>query len=283
MKTASTTKKILFALLILLSVVPVSARRVLSGLDFSQGEWKMVGVSLHNYHLMPIQEKLGTFVLKDAQILQKIQMEWDFEEKFDDYCDYHYALKFYKDGNLVRTLRANLLCNYISWGGLSFEFTQEDLLEYRRYFRPIQWSRIRFRDPELLKIAIHELEVLDDVYWYGDMKQYDFNGFFLTGVDSLPWNANRDSVADTITSQLAIDMGRDDFYLTVSHWYMTDDLNYMHLRFRIYSSEDFALAYPRKDVLVRWRTQYSQQAFIQIMVIGLNKKQYYQAMKQHLN
>lgn len=283
MKTASLLRNAIFCLLMMGLAGQLSARKVLSGLNFSEGEWKMVGVSLHNYHNLPIQEKLGTFILRDKQILQKMQMDWDFEEKFDDYCDYHYAFKFYQNGNLVRTLRANLLCNYISLGGLSYEFTQSDLLAFRRYFKPIRWSRIRFKDPELLKVAIHELEVLDDVYWYGDVKQYEFNGFFMTGVDSLPWNANRDSVADAITNQLALDLGRDDFYFNVSHWYMTDDLNYMHLRFRIYCPEDFYKSYPRKDVLASWRSQYSSQSFIQIMVIGLNKKDYYNAMKPHLN
>ena len=40
-------------------------------MDFSSGDWALVGVPVHNYRMMPIQEELGTFVTKDVKPISR--------------------------------------------------------------------------------------------------------------------------------------------------------------------------------------------------------------------
>ena len=273
------SRKIFFLLFVCIAA-NLQARQLLSHLDFSKGKWEMIGVSLHNYALLPIQDDLGAFILNDTSVLRKIKDEWIFEEKFQDYCEYHYALKFYKDGELVETLRANLLCNYISLGGLSYEFSEESFLKYRQWFRKVKWSRIRFRDIDILQTSVYKLDGLPEVYWYGDVKQYSFDGTFIVSMDNLPWNSNRDSLVQAVSQQISRTYLRDDFYVQVYCWYMSEDLEKMSIRFNVFCNEDFFRHYKGEDVLARWRSHFSEQNFVQIVVIGLNQEDYYEAMRR---
>lgn len=258
-----------------------NARQLLSHLDFSQGKWEMIGVSLHNYALLPIQDDLGAFILSDTTILRKIKEEWNFDEKFQDYCEYHYALKFYKDGQLVETLRANLLCNYISLGGLSYEFSDTAFLKYRPTYKKVRWSRIRFKNLDVLQSSVYKLDGLANVYWYGDVKQYTFDGNFIVYMNDLPWNANRDSLVHAVSQRLSRTYVREDFYVQVYCWYMSEDLEKMSIRFNVYCNEDFYTHYKEDDVLARWRSHFSEQNFVQIVVIGMNQEDYYKAMREN--
>ena len=260
------------------------ARYVLGDLDFSEGRWTMVGVSLHNYHQMPIQKELGTFICHDKTVLEEMQQEWDFEEVFDDYCEYHYSLKFYKNGELQKTLRVNLLCNYITLGNLSYRFTMKEFLEHKYKYKKIKWSRIRFGDLDLLKVAVNELDNVPGVYWYGDVQQYNFKGSFMIGKENLPWNVNKDSLMAELTDQISAKLGREDFYIKLHCWYMSDDLERMSVRYKVYCQEDFFKAYNEEysDVMTWWRNHFSEQSFVQIVVIGMNKKDYFTTMRDHL-
>jgi len=272
--------KRLFLILILAGLTLHSfGRQVLADLDFTSGKWEMVGVSLSNYHLLPIQDELGTFMVRERHVLEKAQTAWDFEEKFDDYCDYHYSLKFYKDGALQKTLLVNLLCNYITADGLSFEFSEEDLLPYKRYFRTVRWSRIRFQDIDLLQKSVDVLDRVPTVYWYSDVQQYNFNGEFSITIDDLPWDANREAVIAEITDQLRTEMGREDFYITTKYWLLSDDFEKMTLRLNVFCDESFYNAYQEPNVITTWRNHFSEQSFVQIMVIGMNQKEYFKYMK----
>ncbi len=269
------------ALLIVLIGLSIStqARALLDDLDFTSGKWEMVGVSLANYHELPIQEELGTFIIRERHVLEKFQNEWHFEEKFDDYCDYHYSLKFYKNGELQKTLLINLLCNYVTSNGLSFQFTQNDLVKYKRYFRKIRWSRIRFSDLNLLQQSVDVLDQVPTVYWYSDYKQYNFTGEFSISINDLPWDANRDSIIDVVSANLSQQLGRDDFYITTKYWLLSDDFEKMMLRLNVYCDEDFYQAYTDTNVITGWRNHFTEQSFIQIMVIGMSRKEYYEFMR----
>lgn len=271
-------RKLLTVLLFLLSFSGIQAEKLLADLDLAQGKWVLVGVSLHNYHPLPIQEQVGTFIMADSYILKQIQQKWDFEEVFEDYCDYHYALKLYKDGELVRTFRVNLLCDYISNEGLSYRFSEKEFTEFRRYFKPIKWSRIRFKDLDLLKASVARLENIPNVYWYGDVKQYNFSGSFSVGIDHLPWNADKDSVIAAFSEQLTKATGREDFYANLKYWRVSEDLEWMDLRLNLYCNEEFFKKYTLDNVITNWRNHFSSQSFVQIVVIGLSQEDYYKAM-----
>ncbi len=272
----------IFSILFFLAFSPsVYGRQLLKELDFTQGEWVVVGVSLHNYALLPIQDEWSAFLIKDTAVFRMMKEDWVFEEKFQDYCEYHYALKFYRNGELVETLRANLLCNYISLGGLSYEFNETNLIKFKPAFKKVKWSRIRFKDLDILQTSVYKLDQIPGVYWYGDVKQYNFDGNFIVATDDLPWNSNRDSLVHALTLNLARTLMRDDFYVSVYCWYMSEDLERMNIRFHVYCNEDLFKQYKGEDVLARWRNHFSEQNFIQIVVIGLNQEDYYKAMRQN--
>ena len=257
------------------------AKRLLDDLDLSTGRWEMVGVSLTNYQPVPIQDKLGTFIMSDPLAMRQIQQKWDFEEVYEDYCEYHYALKFYRNGDLMKTLRVNLRCNYITDEAFSFRFTEKEFTEFQRTFKPIRWSRIRFSDLDLLQTAVTQLDRMPGVYWYGDVKQFNFDGEFSVTVDDLPWNVNRDSLVAEITELLHKRTGREDFYITQKYWLLSEDWEKMSLKLNVFCDESFYKAYNLGGVVTSWRNHLSDQSFVQIVVIGMNKEEYFAAMKDY--
>lgn len=272
-------KKFILLLGCVFALNGLQAKQLLSDLDLSSGRWEMIGVSLVNYEQVAIQEQLGTFILSDPNTIREIQKKWDFEEVFEDYCEYHYALKFYRNGDLQKTLRVNLKCNYITDEAFSFQFSEKEFTEFRRYFKPIRWSRIRYSDLDKLQLAVDKLDRMPGVYWYGDVKQYDFDGEFSVAVNDLPWNANRDSVVNDITDYLRDRTGRDDFYITQKYWLLSDDFETMSLKLNVFCDEPFYKAYNLGGVQTTWRSHLSEASFVQIVVIGMNKEDYYQSMK----
>jgi len=155
-------------------IQPLQAKRVLEGLDFQQGEWAMIGVPLHNYKALPIQEELGTFITRDKGFMKKLKESWDFPLTLDNSCDHHYSLKIYQDGRLVRTLEMNLHCGYVTLEGLSYSLDPSEFDRFRRSSQSIPWSRITFNDPSMLKDAIEVLEKQKDVFWYEDVSPYKY-------------------------------------------------------------------------------------------------------------
>ncbi len=272
-------KKIILLLTCVFALNGLEAKQLLSDLDLTSGRWEMIGVSLVNYQQVEIQEQLGTFILSDPNTIRKIQQTWDFEEVFEDYCAYHYALKFYRNGDLQKTLRVNLKCNYITDEAFSFQFTEKEFTEFRRFFKPIRWSRVRYSDLDKLQIAVDKLDRMPGVYWYGDVKQYDFDGEFSVAVNDLPWNANRDSVVNDITDYLRNKTGRDDFYITQKYWLLSDDFETMSLKLNIFCDQPFYDAYSLGGVQTAWRSHLSEASFVQIVVIGMSKQDYFRSMK----
>jgi hypothetical protein len=274
------TKRLIAFFVLGLALLPcLSAKRLLDDLDLTTGRWEMIGVSLTNYQQVPIQDKLGTFILSDPTIIKQMQQKWDFEEVYEDYCEYHYALKFYRNGELQKTLRANLLCNYITDEAFSFKFSEREFVEFQRYFKPIRWSRIRFSDLDVLQTAVTQLDRMPGVYWYGDVKQYNFDGEFSIAVNELPWNANRDSVVQEITGYIQGRTGRDDFYITQKYWTFSEDMEKMSLKLNVYCNEEFYRKYALGGVITNWRSLLNEQNFVQIVVIGMSREEYFQSVK----
>jgi len=266
----------LFAFFCLLSFLnSASARKVISELDFSSGNWVMVGVSLRNAKLHPVQDTLGTFICKDKNILRKIQNEWDFSPMFEDVCDYHYAIKFYKDGNLKLTLRLNLVCEYIVLGGAAFEFSPRDLLKYQSYYRPINWSRITFRNMDVMKEAVNRVLDLPNVYPYMDIQPYRYNGYYTVAYERLHWNANKDSLTTELVKTIRHMSGRTDFY-PVPTFIMVQG-NFMNIRYEVYCDQEFMNSY-KGAIGTSWRSHLEYLDNVQLILIGLSKENYQKIM-----
>jgi hypothetical protein len=272
-------KRIIFLLVVLAATSSLQAKKLLDDLDFSTGRWEMVGVALTNYQPVPIQDKIGTFIMSDPLVIRQMQQKWDFEEVYEDYCEYHYALKFYRNGELMKTLRVNLFCNYITDEAFSFKFSEKEFTEFQKYFKPIRWSRVRFSDLDLLQTAVDRLDKMPGIYWYGDVKQFNFDGEFSVSVNDLPWNANRDSVVAAITDYLHYKTGREDFYITQKYWTFSEDIETMSLKLNIYCDEAFYSQYSLGGVITGWRSHLSEASFVQIVVIGMSKEEYFESMK----
>lgn len=268
-------KKVFVIVCLMIGCLGLQARRVLSDIDLSSGNWVMIGVSLRNATLHPIQDSLGTFICKDKATLAKIKEEWDFSPMFEDVCDYHYAIKFYRDGELKLTLRVNLNCQYITLGGAAFDFTPKDLLKYRSYFKPINWSRITFRNQDVLREAVRKISDLPNVYAYQDIRPYLFSGFFTVGYDELPWNADKDSLTKEITREIRSLSGRKDFYAAPTFVFVQGEV--MKMRYEIYCESDFLTAY-KGPVSAGWRSHLEYTDQIQIITIGLTREVYQKIM-----
>lgn len=268
-------KKYVFFLCLFCLSIQVYARKVLSELDFSSGNWVMVGVSLRNAKLHPVQDTLGTFICKDKTVLNKIQSEWDFGPMFEDICDYHYAIKFYRDGELKLTLRVNLNCQYITLGGASFDFTAKDLLKYRPFFKPINWSRITFKNMDVLKEAVQKISQLPGVYGYLDLKPYQYSGYFTVGYDQVHWNADKDSLTRELMREIKNLSGRTDFYAAPTFVFVQGDN--MKIRYEVYCEKEFLDVY-RGPVTAGWRSHMEYVDQIQIIVIGMGREAYQKIM-----
>ena len=236
----------------------------------------MVGVSLHNAKIHPVQDTLATFICKDVNTLKRVQQDWDFSPMFEDVCDYHYAIKFYQNGELKKTLRVNLVCNYILVEGAAYDFEVSDLLKYRPYYRQINWSRITFKDQEVLKQAVKRIEALPNVYPYFDFKPYLFSGFFTVRMDRLPWNANRDSLARAFRKQLIQDYQTREVYVAPGFYIVQGD--YQQVRLEVYCEKSFYEDY-EEDIQAPWRSHFEYIDQVQLIVVGLSKEGYQKIME----
>lgn len=254
---------------------------MLADLDFTTGRWEMVGVTLHNYKLLPIQEEIGTFVMASKEIMKEMQQTWRFPQIFDDFCDFHYALKFYRDGKLVKTLRLNLDCNYISIGGISYRFDKQLFLKYRYAYKRVSWSRINFKNLVILREAVKRIEAMPNTYMYFDVRPYDFDGYFTIGANGFAWNVDRDSVKNAFIAKIQHITGSNQFYLIPGVYYMKD--KDLCLRYEVYCNKDVAMRYRQKDMITDWQAHQQYSETVQIIVVGISRKDYQTIMKDYLD
>ncbi|MDW8157386.1 MAG: hypothetical protein RML72_00705, partial [Bacteroidia bacterium] len=203
--------------------------------------------------------------------------EWEVRPFFEDYCEWHYALKFYCNHKLIKTLKINLYCNYITDGVLSYTFAPEYLTKYKLYYQKLPWASIGFKDLYQLRYTIRALEKKTDVYFYHDIKPYEYDGYFAIGVDGLDWGVNRDSVMKMIYNRLYAYTNRKDFYIEPYLSFM-DSKELICMRFHVYCNKDFADLYSQKDpnIIASWRNHFDFRdpgEEIDLVVIGLTKAQ----------
>ncbi|RMG54958.1 MAG: hypothetical protein D6722_28420 [Bacteroidetes bacterium] len=255
----------------------LSAEHVLGGLNFHTGNWTMVGVPVHNYRMLPVQQDLGTFISQDRQLMTQLQQSWDLEPTYEDNCDYHYTLKFYQDGILRQTMSLNLYCGYITHEGLSYRFSSDEFERLRISAQPAKWSRITFGDMGVLKRAIEVLEDAPGVYWYDDVQQYRFSGYCMLNVTGLPWNTDVDSLRHVVANRVRMFTGRDDFYLQEYFRIIRGDE--LQVRYTLNCEQDLAHLLTGRTYM-NWRSHLANQDSVRIVAIGIDEQAYRRLMNR---
>lgn len=250
---------------------------ILEDFDFTDGSWALVGVPLHNYNLSPIQQDLGAFVMKGASALTQLKYAWNLETTFEDNCDYHYALKFYKNGVLVETMKLNLHCGYVTRDGLSYAFHANHFETFKLKSKPISWSRITFGTEERMKLAISKLSQEPDIYFYEDPNPYKYPGFFTISVNNLPWNTRIDSIDRVVIEALEGQSGREDFYLKRQYHYVEGDV--MFVRYLVNCDESFSGDVPEEKQILSWRSHFQMADSVRLVAIGVDEKRYRRIMR----
>ncbi len=267
-------------ILLLLIVLNGSAEKILDDLEFNQGDWALVGIPVHNYKMVPIQQELRTFITRDKSFLNKLKESWDFNITFDDRCDYHYALKFYKENKLVKTVMLNLYCGYISANGFAYEFNPKDFESFKAQARPIKWSRISFGDLEVMKDAVKVLDDSPEVFWYDDVLQYTFSGFFMFSLNGIPWNADVDSLTNEVHDYIIEDTGSEDFHL--KRYFHLIEGKRMSVRYMVSCEEPFTDNFG-SNMYVQWRSHLQNTDSVRIVAIGIDQKRYWQLLNSNQN
>ena len=267
-------RPILCFLLLFVSTIPTYAHKVIGDLDLTSGQWALVGIPVHNYRMLPIQRSLSTFITKDVSFIQEVQRRWDLEKTFDDKCDYHYELKLYRNGHLQRTLKVNLHCGYITVDGLSYTFSPSEFERFRKFAKPIDWSRISFGDIGMLKRAIKALDTSPGVYWYDDVKQYYYSGFFLVSVNGLYWDSDLDSLYQAVHTEVRRTVRSDNFYL--QKYYHTVRGDRMFVRYIVNCEPPLASRYNRSNKYMDWRSHLEGKDSVRVVAIGVDRKRYWQ-------
>lgn len=263
---------------LLLSFFFSQGKAVLQDLDLADGDWVIIGIPVHNYRAVPVQKDLGTFITKDKSLMQEIQQGWDLDLTFDDKCDYHYALKFYCNDVMVRTVKLNLYCGYLTSDGLSYEFAPQRFDEFKSHADPIDWSRISFADLNLLKKAVETLGSRPDIYWYEDVMPYKYSGFFMLAVNNLPWNASIDSLDLAMQQNLEGDIKDDDFYLKKYFHVIRGDK--LYVRYMVNCDPFLAQRVAPEQRYLPWRSHLEQTDSVRIVAIGLNQERYRKLMSK---
>lgn len=270
-------RPILFLLFGLIQIHVLLAYPLLDELDFTRGDWAMIGVPLHNYKMLPILEETGTFISRDADLMQELKHAWAaLDMTFDDKCDHHYALKFYQDGKLIRTLKVNLFCKYISYDGLSYELDVTQFETFARAAKRVSWSRISFGDLNVLRNAIGTLDKADGVYWYDDVMPYTYPGFCMLNVNGLPWDTDLDSLRNVVQNMVASESRSSDFYL--KEYFHIIEGDHVFVRYVI-NCEPRLARHLTGRLDVPWRSHFHNRDSVSIVAIGIDEKRYRQLMR----
>ncbi|MCS6895995.1 MAG: hypothetical protein NZZ60_07635 [Bacteroidia bacterium] len=248
---------------------------ILGGLDFSQGDWSLVGVSLPNYDPHPLQQRYTAFIIQDKAVLQEMQRLWHGRTFYEDYCDYHYVLKLYQGRRLVKTLKLNLRCGYITEGVFSYTFSAEWLERFSESFRPIAWSRVWFRRNENLRNAVQALLDAPNVYFYEEPEPYLYGGRFIIALDSIHWRVDRDSLYSSVKAQVEKLFPPGRAYIRPYFFFM-DDKSLLHFRFEVFCErQDYEMYGKKLSVSVEWQPHIGPDEAKRLILIGVNREKFF--------
>lgn len=272
--------RLLFTLCLFLACSSTYAYKILEELDFEVGEWVLVGVPIQNYRSVEIQENLKTFINQDTALMRKLQREWDFEMTFNDKCDEHYALKFYRDGELQTTLKVNLYCGYLTMNQLAYDFDPKTFELFRNKSKPLAWSEIKFGDQSTLRRAIEKLSSIQGVYWYDDEpKAFAYSGYLMLQYRNLSWDADNDSLRFRTKVALESTTGSDAYFLEEYLVELSEDQERKRVVFRVHCEKEFADLVTLPSRYLRWKSHWEGRDSISIYAIGIDRRRYKQIMQ----
>ena len=78
--------------------------------------------------------------------LNLMKKQWNVVPFYQDNCEYHYVLKFYNGKKLIKTLKVNLFCNYVTEDVFSYTFDPIWLTQRRSLYQNVNWSKFSFSD-----------------------------------------------------------------------------------------------------------------------------------------
>lgn len=247
---------------------------LLSGLDFSQGEWTLVGVNLPNYAPHPLQARLGAFIINDPNLFQQLQQSWHGQSFYEDYCDYHFVLKFYQNRRLKKTLKINLRCGYATEGVFSYTFRPEWFEALLPHATPIVWSKVWFHKNENLRPAVAALLEAPDVYFYEEPEPYLYEGRFIIAVDSVSWRVDRDSLYQAVKSQVEGHFPPGKAYVRPYFFYL-DDKFLLYFRFEVFCDREDYETYKRGlSISVPWQPHVHPGEAKRLIIIGVNRERF---------
>ena len=259
----------------------------LKSLDLDTGRWEMVGVKLYNRKMMPFQEEMGTFICRDIEVLKAMTQTFEGRYYYEDWCDHHYALKFYQNGQLVKTLKVNLFCNYMTDGVISYHFDPGLLTQHQSAFKPLNWATIKFTDIEMLRKAIQRMEQDETVYLYHDLSQFFHDGYFVVATPPLDLMTNRDSLEKQIRQHIARRAGSENFLIKPYIEFLDDNMK-VSFRYEVYCNKTIYTAYDktgaRYPVSAHWRDHFAfwkaeEDPYVKITVMGITKDKYSRIMR----
>lgn len=248
---------------------------ILGDMDFDQGNWTMVGVSTYNYRPLSIQEDLKTFKLTDSHTLNMMKKQWNVVPFYQDNCEYHYVLKFYKEKKLIKTFKINLYCNYITEDVFSYTFDPIWLTQRRNFYQNISWTKYSFSNLPSLRKAITKAENSNDVFLYHDIRPYLYDGYFIAKSKNLKWDINRDSVINILRSKIELQTGSKEFHIVPYLFYINETWE-INFRFVVYCNEKIGKKFKSADITADWRHHFgfneNKDVTIELVVVGADKK-----------
>lgn len=248
---------------------------LLAGLDFTEGEWVAIGVSVQNYAPHPLQARYSAFIIRDMAVLNQMQNTWQGTPFYEDYCDYHYVLKFYKNQRLQKTLKLNLRCGYATEGVFSYTFRPEWLEQILPAAKPILWSRVWFHRNENLKPAVQALLEAPEVYFYEEPEPYLYEGRFVIGIDSVSWRIDRDSLDAAVKALVAKYFPPGRAYVRPYFFYL-DDRFLLYFRYEVFCDrEDFRRYAKALPLQVSWQPHIHPGEAKRLIIIGVNRERFW--------
>lgn len=245
---------------------------LLGDLDFREGDWTLIGVSLPNHISHPLQKQFPTFLIQDKQVLLQLQSLWQSTPTYQDHCDYQYVLKVYQGCRLRKTLRVHLSCGYITEGTISYHFSEEWLLGFISAFQPVFWGQAWFKEYTALRAAAEEILKECRLYPYEELTPYLYEGGFVIGADSLlPFTA--DSVAQALIEQVKRVFPQDKAYVHRT-WSFVDEKGRWFLRVQVACSEaDFWRYGKGLPLAVGWHSHLMEGESVRVILLGISPRQ----------
>ncbi|MCS7298141.1 MAG: hypothetical protein RMK19_08625 [Bacteroidia bacterium] len=248
---------------------------LLGGIDFSQGEWSLVGISVTNYAPHPLQQRFSAFILQDKAVLKQMQELWQGHPVYEDYCEYHYILRLYCGRRLLKSFKVNLRCGYITEGVFSYSFSPEWLERFAESFRPVAWSRVWFRRNETLKIAVQALLEAPEVYFLEEPEPYLYGGRFILAVDSVHWRVDRDSLYRAVEAQIKAVFPSQRAFVRPYFFYL-DDKSLLYFRFEVFCEKSDYERYGRRlAVAVGWQPHIAPGEAKRLILVGVNRERFF--------